>query len=271
MFNPSPIWVVGGFVRDRFLALPSKDIDFLLECSSFDELIQNVLHIDPTADIRTTIDSNDAKFGRCIAGINLNTLGWVKDTALSTLRSGEYYSNLAQINVTKKIYCDFVIAREEGDYKDGRHPDYVKFSTVEKDLARRDFTINAIAINDKTGEILDPHEGLKSLACRKLVTVRDPYTTFSEHAIRILRCLRLSLTKDLAIDNDIWYDLDDHSSYYRSLLMSNIFTNSIMSELAKMYKFNTIATNEILDRLPLPIKEGIFSSIWLKPTNEKRY
>lgn len=259
MFTPSRLLVVGGFVRDHLLHLPSKDIDFLLECSSFDELIANIKFIDPEANIRTDIWSNDAKFGRCIAGVHLNCLNWVQ-----SLHSRD------DVAKNRMIYCDFVIAREEGDYSDGRHPSFVKFSTFEKDLYRRDFTINSLAVDDATGEMLDLFGGKAHLDIRRLTTIRDPYTTFSEHIIRILRCLRLSITKRLYIDNEIWWDLNENQSHYRSLLMKDIFTNSIMNELKKMYKFDVLATNTLIEGLPQGIREGIFANIWLEPTNKQK-
>ena len=82
--------------------------------------------------------------------------------------------------------------RTEGGYDDARHPDWVKFvGSVEEDLARRDFTANAMAYNPKTG-YMDPFGGQADLANKILRTVGDPEARFTEDALRILRGARFS-------------------------------------------------------------------------------
>ena len=82
--------------------------------------------------------------------------------------------------------------RTEGGYQDTRHPDWVEFvSNVEEDLARRDFTVNAMAYNPKTGYI-DPFSGQQDLQKKILRTVGDPNARFQEDALRILRGARFS-------------------------------------------------------------------------------
>ena len=80
--------------------------------------------------------------------------------------------------------------RTEGAYTDGRHPDEVHFvPDVRQDLARRDFTINAMAYNDAEG-LIDPFGGQQDLQQGILRAVGDPATRFEEDALRILRALR---------------------------------------------------------------------------------
>ena len=82
--------------------------------------------------------------------------------------------------------------RTEGGYDDARHPDWVKFvGSVEEDLARRDFTANAMAYNPQTG-YMDPFGGQADLANKILRTVGDPEARFTEDALRILRGARFS-------------------------------------------------------------------------------
>ena len=77
--------------------------------------------------------------------------------------------------------------RTEGAYTDGRHPDEVHFvPDVRQDLARRDFTINAMAYNDAEG-LIDPFGGQQDLQQGILRAVGDPATRFEEDALRILR------------------------------------------------------------------------------------
>lgn len=89
--------------------------------------------------------------------------------------------------------------RGEGTYSDGRHPDQVSFGvSLEEDLKRRDFTINAMAYTPEKG-LLDPFSGEMDLQCKTLRCVGEAQTRFSEDALRILRALRFSATLDLVI------------------------------------------------------------------------
>ena len=90
--------------------------------------------------------------------------------------------------------------RTEGAYTDGRHPDEVHFvPDVRQDLARRDFTINAMAYNDTEG-LIDPFGGQQDLQQGILRAVGDPATRFEEDALRILRLYRFAARFGFAID-----------------------------------------------------------------------
>ena len=90
--------------------------------------------------------------------------------------------------------------RTEGTYTDGRHPDEVHFvPDVRQDLARRDFTINAMAYNDAEG-LIDPFGGQQDLQQGILRAVGDPATRFEEDALRILRLYRFAARFGFAID-----------------------------------------------------------------------
>ncbi len=83
--------------------------------------------------------------------------------------------------------------RTEGDYTDSRHPDSVVFvRSIQSDLERRDFTINAFAANTLTGEILDLHGGFEDLKCRKIKAIGDAEERFTEDALRMMRACRFA-------------------------------------------------------------------------------
>lgn len=91
----------------------------------------------------------------------------------------------------EKLILEVTTFRKEGEYKDFRHPTGVQWAkTIEEDLARRDFTINAIAYDGK--ELIDPYGGQKHLKERLIVAVGDPDRRFSEDALRKMRAVRLS-------------------------------------------------------------------------------
>lgn len=93
--------------------------------------------------------------------------------------------------------------RGEGAYTDGRRPDSVEFTDdITRDLARRDFTVNAIALDPHDGRLLDPFDGQKDLARRVLRAVGDPMLRFQEDGLRVLRAARFVATLELDLDPD---------------------------------------------------------------------
>ena len=92
--------------------------------------------------------------------------------------------------------------RRDGNYLDNRHPDHVEFTgSLTEDLARRDFTVNAIAVNLR-GELADPFGGRADLAARTLRAVGEAEKRFEEDALRILRGLRFASKLGFTIEPD---------------------------------------------------------------------
>lgn len=90
--------------------------------------------------------------------------------------------------------------RTDGDYSDGRHPDSVCFTRrLEDDLARRDFTVNAMAYSPGTG-LIDPFGGREDLARRTIRCVGDPGARFTEDALRIMRAYRFAAKLNFEIE-----------------------------------------------------------------------
>jgi tRNA nucleotidyltransferase (CCA-adding enzyme) len=91
--------------------------------------------------------------------------------------------------------------RGESAYSDGRHPDAVRFvDDVTADLARRDFTVNAIAVDPATGAVIDPFGGGRDLAARVLRAVGEPRERFAEDGLRVLRAARFVATLEFELD-----------------------------------------------------------------------
>ncbi len=91
--------------------------------------------------------------------------------------------------------------RSDGEYSDGRHPDEVKFGcTIKEDLSRRDFTINAMAFNPVTKELVDPFGGVTDLKLGVLKAVGIAAERFEEDALRILRAARFCATHNLKLN-----------------------------------------------------------------------
>ncbi|MFA7119145.1 MAG: HDIG domain-containing metalloprotein [Sphaerochaetaceae bacterium] len=93
--------------------------------------------------------------------------------------------------------------RSDGLYTDMRHPQAIRFvGNLDEDLTRRDFTINAFAVDCSNGEILDKNDGEKDLKKHLIRAIGDPHQRFEEDALRILRALRFAAKLDFDIEQD---------------------------------------------------------------------
>lgn len=153
-------WCVGGCVRDSLLGRIPEDWD--LAVSSLPPETKQVFSDYPTFDV----------------GMRHGTI--------SVLSEGHT--------------VELTTFRMDGVYSDARHPDSVQFSnSLEEDLSRRDFTVNAMAYRQNSG-LRDPFDGLRDLETGLLRCVGIPAKRFSEDALRVLRCLRFSSTLGFAIE-----------------------------------------------------------------------
>lgn len=119
--------------------------------------------------------------------------------------------------------------RLDGDYEDNRHPSSVEFTTsLEEDLKRRDFTMNAMAYNDERG-LVDLFGGMEDLNAGIIRCVGDPMQRFSEDALRILRAFRFSARFGFSIDDET---LDAAS--LKASTLKNISAERIREELTNL-------------------------------------
>ena len=153
-----PCYVVGGYVRDIFLCRHSKDVDFVTVGSGI--------------DLATAVS---ARLG--------------KDAHLSVFRN----FGTAQVK-THRVELEFVGARRESYSHDSRKP-VVENGTLDDDLSRRDFTINAMAVcvNEADfGQLIDPFNGIGDLDNQIIRTPLDPDITFSDDPLRMMRAVRFA-------------------------------------------------------------------------------
>lgn len=116
--------------------------------------------------------------------------------------------------------------RADGTYHDGRHPDSVTFvSSLRQDLARRDFTVNAMALGPD-GTVIDPFGGQTDLKAGRIRCVGEPDRRFGEDALRILRALRFASKLDFAID-----PATARSAVENRALLDKIARERVFSEL----------------------------------------
>ena len=123
--------------------------------------------------------------------------------------------------------------RSDHDYADYRRPHRIEFGdTIELDLARRDFTVNAMAWGARAGEapaLVDPYDGLADVAGRVIRAVGDPGTRFREDALRMVRAIRLAATLELSVEPATLAALAEHAE-----LVVHLSGERIAAELDKL-------------------------------------
>lgn len=120
--------------------------------------------------------------------------------------------------------------RKDGEYSDGRHPDSVtKAGSIEEDLSRRDFTMNAIALDPVSGRRIDPFGGEADIRDGIIRCVGNPDDRFREDALRMLRAVRFSCTTGMAIEKDTYAAI-----IRQHTLVSHVSQERISSELNRI-------------------------------------
>lgn len=128
----------------------------------------------------------------------------------------------------QKIIVEITPFRKESDYKDARHPETISWAkTIEEDLGRRDFTINAMAYDGK--KIIDLWNGQKHIEEKKIVAVGDPEKRFQEDALRLMRAVRLTSQLGFIIEEKTLSAIKKNAH-----LISKISHERIRDELIKI-------------------------------------
>lgn len=214
-------FIVGGCVRDSILGIKPNDYDITTNAKP-DEIIN--------------IFSN---FKIIDNGIKHGTVGVI---------------------IENEVY-EITTYRLEGEYENNRRPKSVEFtSDIVKDLKRRDFTINAIAYNDKLG-IIDKFDGIGDIKRRIVKTVGNPDERFNEDGLRLVRAIRFSSKLNFKIE-----DKTLKSIYKNAGIIKNISKERITEEFTKM-----ILSDNPQD-ITLLYKTGIFRFIGIYSyMNKNRY
>lgn len=211
-----PRFLVGGFVRDQLLGVPSKDVDFAVEAPSFDAMVD----------------------------------GLVGEGFEVFLSSPEYFTARARFpegttGEYEKLTADFVLCRKDGAYSDGRRPDSVEPGTLFDDLARRDFTVNAMA-RAEDGSLVDPFSGQEDLAARVLRCVGSADERIAEDYLRALRAVRFSITKGFGFEPRL---LEILATREVAEGLSEVSVERRREELFKAFSFDTVKTFRLLELL----------------------
>ena len=155
----------------------------------------------------------------------------------------------------KYIPVEITTFRIDGEYRDSRHPESVEFSKdVRDDLSRRDFTVNAIAFNEKEG-IIDAFDGQNDLEKCIIRAVGDPEKRFSEDALRILRAFRFASQLEFEIEESTLV-----AAQKCSYLLKNIARERIGVEFKKL-----LSCNGVVYSLQKMIEYGVWQNLFDAP------
>ena len=189
-----PVYLVGGSIRDKLIGKKDcKDIDLMVEKDS--ENFSNEL----------------AK--------QLNIKKIVKFEKFYTYRIPY-----------PEIEIEIAAARKETYNPDSRKPNTVTLTSIEEDLSRRDFTVNAIAaslMKENFGDIYDPLNGISDLNKGVLITPKDPDVTFSDDPLRMLRAIRFATTLNFKLDNNIINSIKNQADRIKIISLERVTTEII--------------------------------------------
>lgn len=242
------IYRVGGCVRDKILGINSKDIDFTFVLD----------------DLENTVEQGFLYMKYWMEGAGFEI--FLETPEMFTIRA-----KFPPHHQFAGMVADFVMARKETGYVEGTRRPILVLGTLEDDLVRRDFTVNAMA-EDIEGNLIDLFGGQEDLKRKILTTPLDPKITMLDDPLRILRALRFSITKGFTINAFIWEAMQQPEILEK--LRTTVSGERIREEVMKMMQKDTprsirllidVDTHHIPGFLDLVFDRGL----WLKPTFEK--
>lgn len=237
------LYAVGGCLRDVYMGIPEeqvKDWDFAVEM---------------VGSYRSARDAFDLMVS------DLEGEGFVV-----FVKNPEFFTIRAHFPRGHKQFgkktADFVMCRKDGYSSDNRRPDSVEKGNIYDDLARRDFTCNAIARDMRTGEVIDPYNGRQDIDKKLLRFVGDPMDRIKEDGLRALRGLRFSITKGFSLTPTAAFAVCSEET---AELLSRQEPQRIWEELTKMFRSDSMATMLLLaSGIPEHTRDAIFHDTKLK-------
>jgi poly(A) polymerase len=207
-------YVVGGYVRDLILNRPSKDIDFTCIGSG----------ISLAQEVAKSFDQHVP-------------LSVFKNFGTAMLKLDDWE-------------LEFVGARKESYRLESRKP-IVEDGTLQEDLERRDFTINAMAISlnpEDYGDLVDPFDGLGDIKRKNIKTPLEPGITFSDDPLRMMRAVRFASQLNFDIDADTFFALSDNAARLQIISAERIIDelNKIVSTPKPSYGFKLLFASKLL-------------------------
>lgn len=239
------IFLVGGAVRDKLMGKMPNDFDFSVVLGE---------------DFVPWQDPFDSMVARLeIQGFRI----FLKSPEHLTVRA-QFPAN-SPVNMAgmvmsgkkgkiQRLTADFVLARKEGEYTDGRRPDSVEPGNLLDDLGRRDFCMNAIA-EAENGSLLDPFNGAQDIKDKIIRAVGDPMERLMEDSLRALRAIRFRSTLGFHMEPQLHSAL---SNTFVLRALANVSDERKMDELNKMFRHDSLRAMWTLDEYKL-LRNVVFS------------
>ena len=243
------VWFTGGWVRDKLLGIESMDIDAALSFTTGTQFMEGLEEY-----------------------YNANKDGYTKEA--KRLGVSSFFHNYLVRKQPEKskhletttvrlfgLEVDFVNLRSETYLEDSRNPQ-MAFATAEEDAFRRDATINALFYNVVTGELRDfTGQGLRDLDDGLLRTPLDPYQTFLDDPLRVLRLIRFASKLGFTVDREAEHCMMDENVHLA--LNTKITRERIKTEVMKMIQSRHPRTAfELLHRT------GLYATVFLNETSQ---
>ena len=232
------VYLVGGYVRDLFLERPSKDIDCVV-----------VQPQDPSQPSREGMGTPVVAPGINLAKAIKKKLGRLAH--LSVFKNfGTAQLKVESLKFKVETEIEFVGARRESYSHNSRKP-IVEDGTLEDDLDRRDFTINALAVclnHDRFGELVDRFGGMLDLEDGIIATPLGPDITFSDDPLRMMRCIRFATQLNFRIEDETQEALGRNAERIRIISQERITDelNKIMLSPAPSIGFIELSRSGLL-------------------------
>lgn len=202
------IRIVGGWVRDHILGIPSMDIDTMVDNMSGEKFARLVTEYLGTKDAHTIKENPEkSKF----------------------IETAKAFIPLSSGTIQE---IDFAMARKEVYHDNSRIPE-IKMASPEEDAMRRDLTINSLFYNLRTKQIEDfTGKGIQDLITNTIRTPANPLKTFKEDPLRIFRCIRFSAKYNGTIDKETYEAMQDPS--LKEEIRKKVSKERIGAEIKKM-------------------------------------
>ncbi len=190
------------------------------------------------------------------------------DEILKLFPDGHYNNKFGTVLVEE---FEITTMRKEGDYKDHRHPEEVGWTDkIEEDLARRDFTINAIALSDN--KLVDPYHGQEDIKKHTIRAVGNPDQRFKEDALRLMRAVRIATELNFDIENNTLKAIQKNADLIKDIAFERIQDElfKILSSMNPYIGILKLREAGIL-QIILPELEKCFGVVQEGPKHDRTY
>lgn len=215
------VFLVGGAVRDFLIGKKSKDLDFVVTANSFDEMKE-----------------------------------FVKGLGCRICQEAEKYGTIRAIHPVHGG-VDFALPRKDENC-DGRHCTTVPTTSIVEDMARRDFTMNAIAVecdrnlNPDFGSMIDPFDGVGAINRKEIAFVGNAQQRIAEDSLRVLRAIRFSVTMGFEMTEET------AEAVRMATVGAEVSSDRIFTEMNKMATVDNVA---MVAAMVKSEKIGLFSRV----------